>query len=527
MIKEIFLISLFFLMGLISWDSINQDSDLQDEISVFQNINTFEYTPDLERTTLEYQNYQQLKLLFDSLGYFESDGNQWAVLRTRVKLADLLRQTGNYKYGINFLEKNLTSINEEIPEKLEGQSYNGLAAIYFELFMHQENKAYLDSCQYYAEKTRIIAEQINDYELEVDALTHKGAVLLHQNDYPAAKALLNQAYQISVKHFPDPPLAIMTNLAWAELKTEEYESAMRWTDQCLAAAQKANSLVFIGTSLKIKADIYEANGLHENAAEARDQLKEHQAKDDILFQSLMMKEFVVNHRMNSYRKTMLGLYKEQYYLIRLTFVLVFITIILIIISLGVYKLLYQQKRLREKERELTLLRQKEDALKIENAALELSAKDAEHQALEAKLEVQDQELVYQSLKQIYFSQLTATIKEKFGPFRHKLSRKKDQEQFETVLDEICRDASHDPLSEFEQIFLQMHSGFYEKLLEINPEISRSELQLCALLRMNLPSKEIASLLFLSLSTVDQKRHQIRKKLGLESNQNLNNFLINL
>jgi len=73
----------------------------------------------------------------------------------------------------------------------------------------------------------------------------------------------------------------------------------------------------------------------------------------------------------------------------------------------------------------------------------------------------------------------------------------------------------------------MHHGFYEKLLEISPQLSRSELQLCALLRMNLPSKEIASLLFLSLSTIDQKRHQIRKKLGLESNQSLNNFLINL
>jgi AraC family transcriptional regulator, chitin signaling transcriptional activator len=275
------------------------------------------------------------------------------------------------------------------------------------------------------------------------------------------------------------------------------------------------------------AEIYDAQGMHEKAQKAFDQLKKHQAQDDIFFQSLMMKELVAQHEMNSYKQTMLGLYKEKYFLIRLTFIFIFIIIVLVLVSMGVYKLMRQQKHIREKEHELALARQQEDTLKIKNAELELTAKEAEQKTLEAKLESQDQELVYQSLKQIYFSQLTATIKEKFGPFQRKLNRKKDQEQFEKTLDEVCREASHNPLAEFEQIFLQMHHGFYEKLLEISPQLSRSELQLCALLRMNLPSKEIASLLFLSLSTIDQKRHQIRKKLGLESNQSLNNFLINL
>jgi len=527
MIKVIVPISLFFLLGLFSCDSSNQDSDLRHVTPDNHNINTIEYAPEFEQIAQEYQNYQQLKILFDSLGYFESDENHTAARYIRIELANLLRQTGNYRYGINLLKTNLLSKNSEIPQEVKGLTFNGLAAIYFELFMHQEQTAYLDSSWHYAEKTHAIAQQTLSVELAVDALTLKGAVLSHQSDYPAAKALLNQAYQISVKHIPDPPLAIMTNLAWAALKTEDYESAMRWTDQCLKAAQKANSPVFIGASLKIKAAIYEAQGMYENATKARQQLKEHQEHDDILFQSLMMKELVAQQEMNAYKRTMLGLYKEKYFLIRLTFILIFLSLVLVVVSLGVYKLLRQQKRIREKELELTLSRQKEDALKIENAALDLAAKESEQKALEARLELQDQELIYQSLKQIYYSQLTNTIKDKLGPFQFKLSRKKDQEIFENALEEVCREASHDPLAEFEQIFLQMHRGFYEKITEINPDISRSELQLCALLRMNLPSKEIASLLFLSLSTVDQKRHQIRKKLGLESNQNLNNFLINI
>ncbi len=527
MIKVSFQILLLFFLGLTSCETNSHNPGFQDEESENRSFGALEYAPEFEKTAREYENYQQLKLLFDSLGYFKSAGNHPAVMLTRIKLANLLRQTGNYHNGINFLETNRASKNLEILPELKGKTFNGLAAIYFELFMHHEQKAYLDSCWHYAEKTLTIAQQINANSLKVDALTLKGAALLHQGDYPAAKALLNEAYQISTKYLSDPPLAIMVNQAWTAYKTNDFETAMRWTQQCLTDATKANNSVFIGIALTISADIYEAQGMPEKAAQAREQLRAYKAQDDILFQSLMMKELVVQHEMNNYKQTMLGLYKEQYFLIRLTFVLVFISIVLIIISLGVFKLLRQQKRLGEKERELTLLRQKEDALIIKNAALELAAKEAEQQALEAKLEVQDQELIYQSLKQIYFSQLTNTIVEKLGPFRHKLGRKTDQEKFENTLEEVCREASHDPLAEFEQIFLQMHSGFYEKLIEINPEISRSELQLCALLRMNLPSKEIASLLFLSLSTIDQKRHQIRKKMGLESNQNLNNFLINI
>ena len=528
MLKVVFQIALIFFIGFIACDSINKNPDLQDDISNNSSFEGSEYAPEFVKTAENYQNYQQLKLLFDSLYYYTSKEYHEEVFRTQVKLANLLRQTGNYAYGIKLLKSNLETKQTALPPILKGQTFNGLAAIYFEMYMHhQEHVSYLDSCWHFAKKTLAIARPSTNYQLEVDALTHLGAVFLHKGNYLEATNLLTEAYQLSTKRLPNPPLAIMTNLAWSALQTKDFESAMHWNNQCLEDAKEAGNSVFIGISLNVMAEIYDAQWMHEKAQKAFDQLKKYQAQDDIFFQSLMMKELVVQQEMKNYKQTMLGLYKEKYFLIRLSFIFIFIIIVLVLVSMGVYKLMRQQKHIREKEHELALARQHEDTLKIKNAELELTAKEAEQKTLEAKLESQDQELVYQSLKQIYFIQLTATIKEKFVPFQRKLSRKKDQEQFEKTLDEVCREASQNPLADFEQIFLQMHHGFYEKLLEISPHLSRSELQLCALLRMNLPSKEIASLLFLSLSTIDQKRHQIRKKLGLESNQSLNNFLINL
>jgi DNA-binding CsgD family transcriptional regulator len=162
---------------------------------------------------------------------------------------------------------------------------------------------------------------------------------------------------------------------------------------------------------------------------------------------------------------------------------------------------------------------------LEKAELERKLKEDELERFLLEAEVREQELVFKSLRQANLVLLNKSIKERLGPFQFKFSRKKDQEAFVEELEALSREAARDPLSDFENMFTQMHSGFYEKLIDLNPEFTRSELQMCALLRMNLPSKEIANVLSLSVSRVDQTRHQIRKKLELDQAQSLTSFLI--
>ena len=58
-------------------------------------------------------------------------------------------------------------------------------------------------------------------------------------------------------------------------------------------------------------------------------------------------------------------------------------------------------------------------------------------------------------------------------------------------------------------------------------LSRVELQVCSLLRINLSTKDIARLLNISVDSVDMNRHRIRTKLGLDPKDNLTGFLITL
>lgn len=74
---------------------------------------------------------------------------------------------------------------------------------------------------------------------------------------------------------------------------------------------------------------------------------------------------------------------------------------------------------------------------------------------------------------------------------------------------------------------QVHEDFFKKLKTQNPDLSPSELRLCAYLRMNISSKEIATLMNISTRGVEISRYRIRKKLGIDRNTNLTDFMMKL
>jgi tetratricopeptide (TPR) repeat protein len=83
------------------------------------------------------------------------------------------------------------------------------------------------------------------------------------------------------------------------------------------------------------------------------------------------------------------------------------------------------------------------------------------------------------------------------------------------------------LDEFESRFIGVYESFYEKLLDQAPELTPNELRVCAFMRLNMTSKDIARLTGKSTGTLDNIRTFIRKKLKLDSDVNLQKFLLEL
>ena len=79
---------------------------------------------------------------------------------------------------------------------------------------------------------------------------------------------------------------------------------------------------------------------------------------------------------------------------------------------------------------------------------------------------------------------------------------------------------------FESNFEQAHEEFLKRIREKFPELTPSDLKLCAYLRMNLSSKKIALLLGITIRGVENHRYRLRKKVGLEHDSNLIDYLMN-
>lgn len=91
----------------------------------------------------------------------------------------------------------------------------------------------------------------------------------------------------------------------------------------------------------------------------------------------------------------------------------------------------------------------------------------------------------------------------------------------TIDDTVQKDSAW---KQFEEQFVKIHPQFFEKLSEKFPLLTANELKLCAYHKMNLGTKEIASLTALSIRSIQTTRYRLRKKLNLPSETSFQEFI---
>ncbi|MFH1160211.1 MAG: response regulator [bacterium] len=76
-------------------------------------------------------------------------------------------------------------------------------------------------------------------------------------------------------------------------------------------------------------------------------------------------------------------------------------------------------------------------------------------------------------------------------------------------------------------FEKIHPGFFDQLRKTHPQLTPTDHKLCALLRMNLATKEIAHILKITAPSTEISRIRLRKKLDLPKGVNLVQFICNV
>ena len=174
--------------------------------------------------------------------------------------------------------------------------------------------------------------------------------------------------------------------------------------------------------------------------------------------------------------------------------------------------LYRQEQKFQKESDLK--DQKIDSLQEEN--------------LQSELRHKSEELIRTTLNIVRKNEILLDIKKEVLGISHSISEENLvslRRKTLRLLGQIDTNIEHDDdLQAFQSTFDSVHHDFFKKLEEAYPELNNKEKLLCAYIKMNLLSKEIAPLLNISLRGVEISRYRLRKKLGLEEGANLAEFL---
>ncbi|MEQ8473531.1 MAG: triple tyrosine motif-containing protein [Marinoscillum sp.] len=182
----------------------------------------------------------------------------------------------------------------------------------------------------------------------------------------------------------------------------------------------------------------------------------------------------------------------------------------------------------KKERAKLTLNQKRELLKKDHEIVEVSKKSEEqisrlrNDKLRAEIDHKNRELATTTMHLINKNEFMLTIRDAIKDS----SKNGSKDTFKKIIRDIDRNLSEDEgWEQFTKHFDQVHGEFLNNIKREHPTLTPQEIKLCAYLRMNMTSKEIANLLNISVRGVEISRYRLRKKLDISRDTNLIDYML--
>ncbi|MCU4155870.1 regulator [Carboxylicivirga sp. A043] len=151
-----------------------------------------------------------------------------------------------------------------------------------------------------------------------------------------------------------------------------------------------------------------------------------------------------------------------------------------------------------------------------------------NEKLESELSFKSQQIATSTMGIIKKNEFLMSLKHKIKRHKSDLGSRYPDKYYKELLSQIDENITgQDDWKLFETNFEQAHEAFLKSLKSTYPNLTPGDLRLCAYLRINLSSKEIASLLGISVRGVENHRSRVRKKLDLSAKDNLTDFILQL
>ncbi|MBW6490160.1 MAG: hypothetical protein K0B15_03085 [Lentimicrobium sp.] len=210
---------------------------------------------------------------------------------------------------------------------------------------------------------------------------------------------------------------------------------------------------------------------------------------------------------------------------------IFYSIILILIFAG--NIFFFRRKI-EKARQAEVIKHEKElsvqASKFREESL-INEKEIIHlrnEALKNEMSHKTKELANTTLNLIHKTKILTFLKEQLVALQK--SHKEQDQKFllSQLIKKINKELKNEQHQEaFNTYFDDVHQDFILRLKDTHPSLTPKELRLCAYLRMNLSSKEIAPLMNISVRGLEISRYRLRKKLNIDHNVNLTDYILSV
>jgi len=188
---------------------------------------------------------------------------------------------------------------------------------------------------------------------------------------------------------------------------------------------------------------------------------------------------------------------------------------------------FQEEKALLEHRQEEVLRQKNVEFNRTVAEKEQTIEQLHHDKLETDIQHRNRELASLTMHLLQKNALISHISEELEQVEGKIKDGNVLQYLRPIKQLLFQDEHFEQdWEQFVYHFDQVHSGFFRRLREQYPQLTPKDHRLCAYLRMNLTTKEIAPLLNISVRGVEIGRYRLRRKTGLGNDVNLNEYMMN-
>jgi len=150
----------------------------------------------------------------------------------------------------------------------------------------------------------------------------------------------------------------------------------------------------------------------------------------------------------------------------------------------------------------------------------------QNEKLQAEISHKNMQLADSTMAMMKKNEVLIEIKSELEKQKEELGTRYPARYLQRLTTLIDKNISNDNDWEmFESLFDQAHENFFKRIKQSFPDLTQSDLKLCAYLKLNLSSKEIAPLLNISIRGVEIRRYRLRKRLALPLEKNLVEFIM--